>query len=130
MASVDTRAIEGEIDRIRSLGLEELRREWRRLYLTEPPRISRDLLVPAPSLCGPGRRVSPMSALIRRSHGRRNCRDAQRNNPGPAVVAQWRRTKARAPPSSTTAPRSGSRRTRWRGSGFSKEAPLFVADLY
>ena len=31
MASVDTRAIEGEIDRIRSLGLEELRREWRRL---------------------------------------------------------------------------------------------------
>jgi hypothetical protein len=27
MALVDTRAIEGEIDRIRSLGLEELRRE-------------------------------------------------------------------------------------------------------
>ena len=31
MASMDTRAIEGEIDRIRSLGLEKLRREWRRL---------------------------------------------------------------------------------------------------
>jgi hypothetical protein len=31
MASVDTQAIEGEIDRIRSLGLEDLRREWRRL---------------------------------------------------------------------------------------------------
>jgi Protein of unknown function (DUF2924) len=45
MASVDTRAIEGEIDRIRSLGLEELRREWWRLYHCEPPRISRDLLV-------------------------------------------------------------------------------------
>src|SRR6202045_1233156 len=45
MASVDTRAIEGEIDRIRSLGLEELRREWRRLNHAEPPRISRDLLV-------------------------------------------------------------------------------------
>jgi len=45
MASVDTRAIEGEIDRIRSLGLEELRCEWRRLNHSEPPRISRDLLV-------------------------------------------------------------------------------------
>jgi hypothetical protein len=45
MASVDTRAIEGEIDRIRSLGLEDLRREWRRLNHGEPPRISRDLLV-------------------------------------------------------------------------------------
>ncbi len=44
MAGMDTRAIEGEIDRIRSLGLEELRREWRRLYHGEPPRISRDLL--------------------------------------------------------------------------------------
>jgi hypothetical protein len=43
MASVDSRAIEGEIDRIRSLGL--LRREWRRLNHGEPPRISRDLLV-------------------------------------------------------------------------------------
>jgi Protein of unknown function (DUF2924) len=45
MASADTGAIEGEIDRIRSLGLEELRREWRRLNHAEPPRISRDLLV-------------------------------------------------------------------------------------
>jgi DUF2924 family protein len=45
MSGVDTRAIEGEFDRIRSLNLEELRREWRRLYQNEPPRISRDLLV-------------------------------------------------------------------------------------
>src|ERR1700730_10548421 len=45
MASVDTRALEGEIDRIRSLGLEELRRKWRRLNHGEPPRISRDLLI-------------------------------------------------------------------------------------
>jgi Protein of unknown function (DUF2924) len=45
MASVDTGAIEGEIDRIRSLGLEDLRAEWRRLYHAEPPRISRDLLI-------------------------------------------------------------------------------------
>ncbi len=45
MAGVDTRAIEGEIDRSRSLGLEDLRREWRRLNHSEPPKISRDLLV-------------------------------------------------------------------------------------
>jgi Protein of unknown function (DUF2924) len=45
VASVDPRAIAGEIDRIRSLGLEDLRREWRRLNHDEPPRISRDLLV-------------------------------------------------------------------------------------
>jgi hypothetical protein len=45
MASVDRAAIEGEIDRVRSLGFEELRREWRRLYHTEPSRISRDLVV-------------------------------------------------------------------------------------
>ena len=44
MASVDSGAIEREIDRLRSLGLEELRREWRRLHHSEPPRISRDLL--------------------------------------------------------------------------------------
>ncbi|WP_051335345.1 DUF2924 domain-containing protein [Methylocapsa acidiphila] len=45
MAGTDTRAIEREIDRIRSLSLEDLRREWRRLCHSEPPRISRDLLV-------------------------------------------------------------------------------------
>jgi hypothetical protein len=45
MAGMDTRAIASEIDRFRSLGLEDLRREWRRLYHSEPPRISRDLLV-------------------------------------------------------------------------------------
>jgi hypothetical protein len=45
MASVDTGAIEGEIARIRSLDLDELRREWRRLYHSEPPRLSRDLFV-------------------------------------------------------------------------------------
>jgi Protein of unknown function (DUF2924) len=45
MASMDSRAIEGEIARFRSLGLEDLRREWRRLHHSEPPRISRDLLV-------------------------------------------------------------------------------------
>src|SRR5262249_23695540 len=45
MASVDPGAIEDEIARIRSLDLEGLRLEWRRLYHREPPRISRDLFV-------------------------------------------------------------------------------------
>jgi hypothetical protein len=45
MAPVDPGAIEDEIDCLRSLDLEGLRREWRRLYHREPPRISRDLFV-------------------------------------------------------------------------------------
>jgi hypothetical protein len=43
MARVNTSAIERELDRIRSLGLEQLRLEWRRLHHSEPPKISRDL---------------------------------------------------------------------------------------
>jgi hypothetical protein len=57
MPGIDTRAIEGEIDRIRSLGLEELRHEWRRLYHAERPRISRDLLVLALGLQTSGNRA-------------------------------------------------------------------------
>ena len=45
MVKVGTQAIERELDRIRWLGIAELRVEWRRLYHSEPPRISRDLLV-------------------------------------------------------------------------------------
>jgi Protein of unknown function (DUF2924) len=45
MAKVDETAIERRLDRIRSLGIDELRREWPRLYHHDPPRISRDLLV-------------------------------------------------------------------------------------
>jgi hypothetical protein len=45
MANVNTDAIERELDRIRSLGVDDLRAEWRRLYHGHPPRISRDLLV-------------------------------------------------------------------------------------
>ena len=45
MVDVNARAIERKLDRIRSLGLEELRLEWRRLYHSDAPRISRDLLI-------------------------------------------------------------------------------------
>lgn len=45
MAGASTPAIERELDRLRSLGVDDLRREWRRLYHGDAPRISRDLLV-------------------------------------------------------------------------------------
>jgi Protein of unknown function (DUF2924) len=45
MGDGNTRAIERKLDRIRSLELVELRLEWRRLYQSDAPRISRDLLV-------------------------------------------------------------------------------------
>jgi len=45
MAKAAPGAIAGEINRLRSLALKELRGEWRRLYASEPPQISRDLLV-------------------------------------------------------------------------------------
>ncbi len=45
MAKAAPRAIKGEINRLRSLALEELRGEWRGLYASEPPQISRDLLI-------------------------------------------------------------------------------------
>ena len=43
--SSDREAVEAEIERIRSLGLEELRLEWRRLHHGDAPRLSRNLLV-------------------------------------------------------------------------------------
>jgi hypothetical protein len=45
MAKAAPRAIESEINRLRSLAVEELRGEWRRLYASESPEISRDLLI-------------------------------------------------------------------------------------
>ncbi len=45
MTRQKNRAIEGDIDRLRSFDLEELRDEWRRLYHGDAPRISRDLFV-------------------------------------------------------------------------------------
>ena len=45
MAGANTEAIERELDRFRSLNLEELRYEWRRLYHSDAPKISPDLFV-------------------------------------------------------------------------------------
>jgi hypothetical protein len=41
----DTRAIEGEIDRLRSLDRAQLRDQWRQLCHGDAPKLSRDLLV-------------------------------------------------------------------------------------
>jgi hypothetical protein len=45
MTRVEKTAIERKLDRLRSLGPQELRLEWHQLYQTDAPRISRDLLV-------------------------------------------------------------------------------------
>ena len=45
MGSTNTPAIERKLDRIRSLGPKELRLEWQRLCHSEPPKLSRGLLV-------------------------------------------------------------------------------------
>ncbi|PNG24174.1 hypothetical protein CR492_20170 [Methylocella silvestris] len=43
--SFDRAALNAEAERFRALGPEELRQEWRRLWRSEPPQISRDLFV-------------------------------------------------------------------------------------
>jgi hypothetical protein len=100
MASVDTRAIEGEIDRIRSLGLEDLRREWRRLNHSEPPKISRDLLVLALSyrlqeiahggLGKATRRKLQTIAKALRTTGRVGPTPSLSLKPGARLVREWR----------------------------------------
>jgi hypothetical protein len=45
MTTVEKTAIEHKLDRLRLLGREELHLEWRQLYQTDAPRLSRDLLV-------------------------------------------------------------------------------------
>ena len=101
MASVDTGAIEGEITRIRSLGLEELRREWRRLNHGEPPRISRDLLVLAlgyrlqeiahGGLGKSTRRKLQTMAKALRTTGRVGPAPSLSLKPGARLVREWAR---------------------------------------
>jgi len=100
MASVDTRATEGEIDRIRSFGLEELRREWRRLNHAEPPKFSRDLLVLAlgyrlqeiahGGLGKSTRRKLQTMAKALRATGRVGPTPSLSLKPGARLVREWR----------------------------------------
>jgi hypothetical protein len=100
MTSMDTRAIEGEIDRILSLGLEDLRREWRRLNHSEPPKISRDLLVLAlgyrlqeiayGGLGKATRRKLQTMAKALRATGRVGPTPSLSLKPGARLVREWR----------------------------------------
>ncbi|HEY8033098.1 MAG TPA: DUF2924 domain-containing protein [Methylocella sp.] len=99
MAGTDTPAIAGEID-LRSLGLEDLRREWRRLYHSEPPRISRDLFVLAlgyrlqeiahGGLGKATRRKLQTMAKALRTTGRVGPAPSLSLKPGARLVREWR----------------------------------------
>jgi len=99
MASLDTVAIERELDRIRSLGREELRLEWRRLYHSEPPKISRDLLTLAlgyrlqeiehGGLGKATRRKLQTIAKALRTTGRVGATPSLSLKPGARLVREW-----------------------------------------
>jgi Protein of unknown function (DUF2924) len=99
MASVDLGAIEGAIARIRSLDLEGLRREWRRLYHREPPRLSRDLLVlglgyrlqesAQGGLSKATRRKLQTMAKALRTNGRVGPAPSLSLKPGARLVREW-----------------------------------------
>jgi hypothetical protein len=99
MASRNTPAIERELDRFRSLGLEELRREWQRLYHSDAPRISRDLLVLALAyrvqelehggLGKATRRKLQTIAKALRTTGRVGATPSLSLKPGARLVREW-----------------------------------------
>lgn len=100
MARVETRAIERELDRICTLDLEKLRGEWRRLYHSEPPKISRDLLVLALSYSlqeiehgGLGkstrRKLQTVAKALRKT-GRVGPLPSLNLKPGARLVREWR----------------------------------------
>ena len=100
MPEMDAGTIASEIDRFRSLGLEDLRREWRRLYHSEPPRISRDLLVLAlgyrlqeiehGGLNKATRRKLQTMAKALRTTGRVGPTPSLSLKPGARLVREWR----------------------------------------
>ncbi len=99
MAGVTSPAIERELDRIRSLGVDDLRVEWRRLYHSDPPRISRDLLVLAVSyriqeiehggLGKATRRKLQTIAKALRTTGRVRPTPSLSLKPGARLVREW-----------------------------------------
>lgn len=100
MVKVDTPAIERELDRIRSLELEGLRDEWRRLHRSEPPKISRDLLVLAlgyrlqeikyGGLSKSTRRKLQTMAKALRTLGRVGPAPSLSLKPGARLIREWR----------------------------------------
>jgi hypothetical protein len=100
MANVDALAIERELDRIRSLDLQGLRDEWRRLQRSEPPKISRDLLVLAlgyrlqeikyGGLSKSTRRKLLTMAKAMRTSGRVGPTPSLSLKPGARLIREWR----------------------------------------
>jgi hypothetical protein len=100
MANVDALAIERELDRIRSLDLQGLRDEWRRLHRSEPPKISRDLLVLAlgyrlqeikyGGLSKSTRRKLLTMAKAMRTSGRVGPTPSLSLKPGARLIREWR----------------------------------------
>jgi hypothetical protein len=100
MAKVDTDAIERELDRIRSLDVERLREEWQRLHRSEPPKISRDLLVLAlgyrlqeiqhGGLSKSTRRKLQTMAKALRTSGRVGPTPGLSLKPGARLIREWR----------------------------------------
>jgi Protein of unknown function (DUF2924) len=99
MTRQNTRAVEGEINCLRSLSLEELRGEWRRLYHGEAPKLSRDLLVLALSyrlqeiehggLGKATRRKLETIAKSLRTTGRVGSAPSLSLKPGARLVREW-----------------------------------------
>ena len=99
MAGKDARTVGGEIGRLRSLGLEELRLEWRRLHHGDPPRLSRDLLILALSyrlqeiehggLGKSTRRKLATMAKALRTTGRVRAMPVLSLKPGARLVREW-----------------------------------------
>jgi len=95
-----TQGIERELDRIRSLNLEELRLEWRLLYHGEAPKMSRDLLVLAlgyrlqevehGGLGKSTRRKLQTIAKALRTTGRVSSTPSLSLKPGARLVREWR----------------------------------------
>src|SRR5262245_45819421 len=99
MARSDKNAVERELDRIRSLKPAELRLEWQRLYHSDPPKISRDLLVLALGYriqelqCGGlgkgTRRKLQTVAKALRANGRVEPMPSLSLKPGVRLVREW-----------------------------------------
>jgi hypothetical protein len=96
----ESQAIEGEINRLQSLNPKQLREEWRRLYLGDAPKLSRDLLVLAlgyrlqelehGELGKATRRKLQTIAKSLRTTGRAGSAPSLSLKPGARLLREWR----------------------------------------
>lgn len=101
MSRANKDAIERELDRLRTLSVEDLRLEWKQLHGGDAPRISRDLLA-----LGVGYRLQEIEHGGLGKATRRKLR----------TIAKSLRTNGRAGPTPSLSPKSGARLIReWHG---------------